>query len=1171
MAALYDRILKDENIYAAAYALPGFLKEKGLIATVNKEDLKLYKQLKYQKYCIDRGFIDDCKQEISRLLNTDKDDLFRVRLFFKFKKIKGGEPEYRPIHTADIKTLVCIQAIANSIFFDDDFKKNTRHFSSLNSLIPDNFWGNVLTDKPEYLYEKWSNNYKGYVHASMDKHDKYLKSKVYKYEAYLDLVNCFPNINTYVLYQDIMHRLKDKYDKEELDRILQLLLCFILDDGDEKRGIDKYSDTELETYYGVKVGESSFHYTMGIPQGLPHCFFLANLYLLHIKKIVEEEIPCDIDYYVDDMTLFCNFNHAALVDKVKTINNKLKNTLSQKKKSPIERIDKFYTDNNITFILAFHEEDEKCSSIKIDSKKGSMRNLIVLSRNTSGVNDAIKIRLSEDYEKSSKSQADALLEAIDKELDMIKSEKSDKMALYRKRLESYYKFYKIREELIAQNLEGNVSYDTKLESFDPQALMNYGILQSTYHIMHCSRPSLSNKIYRKVRRFDKKMAGRDGIRESHLYFTADCSGYPLYLSILEPTTLYASLHNEVKKNLSEWNNGNYKLGNLLHDLEKSISITDSRLFVYQISSQFQRDYILAHLCEYLDIPINVSNCYSTFSLRQLSWAELRIIHYLHQPNFNRTKFFVFVNDVIAEANKGLYDNYSDPLILKSLPLFLNTVYSHKQNDLLILSHIYVQSIWKNGSKFLHFFTLHNEEHSVELIRLSYVISQTFSAYQLTSTDYYYLFMSCYFHDISLIIYPDVTLFKIDKGATLKSKDLRNRMIEAYQKVDSYFENEIRSKHSEESASLLRNEHEFDFLDNSTRDLVAAISKAHGENAEDVYDSPEKNKKSVEAVMTRTHVTHLKSILRLADSLDITQERVSPFYLSKTFPLMPVVSRFHWISHLAVNHCSLVAIYKSLKKKGIKIKNSYLSHENLKENISLSIFFNTGTDIIARKVCKRPCKRISVEKVERGYHINIGKNDCECIAHETCPLLCKWMHCKNTWINEELLQIADMSNMDDKRIFSTQVSVDYVLDKEKTIVDKYIPFIEDYLDEAEKFTIKDFDEALSRYDKAFDTISTTEESIKKVTTGKATPEYVQIAMENISKIKGISKGLADAFTDTLETTVNLIGRKKFNLLWIAYSSIYKTESQNFKDYLRWYRKFLDFIKDHCGLYKDENRS
>lgn len=37
-------------------------------------------------------------------------------------------------------------------------------------------------------------------------------------------------------------------------------------------------------------------------------------------------------------------------------------------------------------------------------------------------------------------------------------------------------------------------------------------------------------------------------------------------------------------------------------------------------------------------------------------------------------------------------------------------------DKLILTHQYTCEVWKNGSKHLYFYTLHNQEHAIALIR-----------------------------------------------------------------------------------------------------------------------------------------------------------------------------------------------------------------------------------------------------------------------------------------------------------------------------------------------------------------------------------------------------------------------------------------------------------------------
>ena len=179
---LYQRIIDRQNIFAAAYALPGFLKEVGLIGAVKTNDIKLYDTLYHKQFNANNEIIEICRNKLEKIFKN-KDSLFKVKVFFKLKKKENGISEYRPIHTTDICTLICLQSIANMFFFDDDFKNGKHRKSPLNCLIPQNFWGNILAEKPEYIYENWRNKYKKYVHASLKKHDQYCKSKQFSYEA----------------------------------------------------------------------------------------------------------------------------------------------------------------------------------------------------------------------------------------------------------------------------------------------------------------------------------------------------------------------------------------------------------------------------------------------------------------------------------------------------------------------------------------------------------------------------------------------------------------------------------------------------------------------------------------------------------------------------------------------------------------------------------------------------------------------------------------------------------------------------------------------------------------------------------------------------------------------------------------------------------------------------
>lgn len=1038
MGVLFEKILDERNIYAAAYALTGYLKETGLIAAIKKTDIDLYKKLMYKSYCLDDELIKECHEMLVQKLTAQDDELFTVKVFFKFKKkLADGSPVYRPIHTTDIKTLICIQSIANAIYFDDDYEKGHRRISCLNKLIPQNFWGNILTENVEYLYENWANRYKDYVRTSIQKHDKYVDTKQYGYEAYLDLVNCFPNINTKILYNDIRQRLTGVYEEAELEKVLRLLLCFAID--------EKFNSAEQEAYYGTVLKDDTLLYTKGLPQGLPHCFFLANLYLVHIKNIVEKNIDCDIDYYVDDMTLFCNLDHDSLIRKVEQINKDIASSLSSNLSSPLEKANEFYTNNAIKFELKVHEDEEKCSSIAIGDKKGSLGNMSILARRASEVGENVRINFSENGMTSTLSQVECLLKAIKKEKKLIAKQNGDEIALYRKRLESYYKFYKLRKDLILQKL--NILPTDNPKSFpNVEHLMQDGILQQTYRVWLRYKSEDKEYVENIITKYCSSNNGQNGIPEKHLYFSADCMNFLKTYAIHEPTTKYACLYQEAKKNIEDWSHTNFSIRQFVDNVRNSIAPSENRSFVYKASREFQRNQLIAYFCLLYHLPISVKNSYTTTIFKPLSWNKLRIVHYLYQRPFDMVKFIGFVDKVLQDNVHGRYTGSSDPLIYKVLPLFLNTVIGHENNDDLILAHYYVQSIWKNGSKFLHFFTLHNVEHSVELILQSYLISRTFSVYHLTTVDYFFLFMSCYLHDISLITYPDVHTFKISNGEHINGVGIREKAIEAFKKVDSYFENAIRDPHAEESAKQIRTNKAFSFLQDSTRDIVADISASHGIDSEKIYGLSKDKENNVNNVMTRLHLMHVKSILRLADSLDMSQDRVSPIYLDNTSELMPKISKFHWISHLAINYCSISAKYKSQLAGKVDDSISYLTPNSLKENVTLNIYFNTKLNIISSTVCHEPCENTKVSTESNGYRIDMSSGICDKVASRQCPLLCKWMHKKNSYINSELFQIAMMSKKSEEKTFTTTVDVRYIFNDDNRIVDKYIPFIDEYLND-----------------------------------------------------------------------------------------------------------------------------
>lgn len=97
----------------------------------------------------------------------------------------------------------------------------------------------------------------------------------------------------------------------------------------------------------------------------------------------------------------------------------------------------------------------------------------------------------------------------------------------------------------------------------------------------------------------------------------------------------------------------------------------------------------------------------------------------------------------------------DMALLSVIGTFVSTVRDPEWVDGLVQTHRITKGLWYNGSKFLNSYTLHNEEHAVTLINQSVHIVKTIDYFVLKPIDYYILFLSCYLHDISMVIHPDM--------------------------------------------------------------------------------------------------------------------------------------------------------------------------------------------------------------------------------------------------------------------------------------------------------------------------------------------------------------------------------------------------------------------------------
>lgn len=185
---LYQILLSDTNIFSAIYSLESYVFEKKLLS---QTDLDLYYKLqdKYDDATIST-VIENCKTKLEEILLTDKK--FDIKVFFKAKKYdkENDKVEFRPLHTADLMTQICMVSILNIIMFSTN-GKDKRQLSDLSQLLPSNFYGNLPSAEYENIFYDWKNKYKEYTEDVMKEYESIRKNTTFKYEVALDLKSSF--------------------------------------------------------------------------------------------------------------------------------------------------------------------------------------------------------------------------------------------------------------------------------------------------------------------------------------------------------------------------------------------------------------------------------------------------------------------------------------------------------------------------------------------------------------------------------------------------------------------------------------------------------------------------------------------------------------------------------------------------------------------------------------------------------------------------------------------------------------------------------------------------------------------------------------------------------------------------------------------------------------------
>ncbi|WP_027338943.1 HD domain-containing protein [Halonatronum saccharophilum] len=515
-------------------------------------------------------------------------------------------------------------------------------------------------------------------------------------------------------------------------------------------------------------------------------------------------------------------------------------------------------------------------------------------------------------------------------------------------------------------------------------------------------------------------------------------------------------------------NQNLKNDEKLKECYKWVVNNDSELYRMVLNSIFSKVF---------NVVLNDKLQIGKLDNKPLTYSEFKILVYLRNRNFKTDKF---LNDITGIDINDL--DTIDYTLFEVIDYYNSFVSKPKLIDNLIEVHRYTSEMWKNGSKFLHFYTLHNQEHGADLIKNSVRFINSIDYFTIKQIDYYILFIACYLHDIAMVSHPDLksvfnnnsnsdsnliyTEFKREVEYDNK-KEVKDLLVRYYQKLDEFFEMHVRNNHSQNSAKHIRTSNDLKFVQSSIRELVAEVSEAHGYGVTDIYSIKSEAKDSL---VSRKYI---KVALRVADLLDMSKNRITLAILENNLAYMSDATKFHWISHELIDQYQIETKYENrhiyyliislfLIKFNLKLncnsnllflnikfiyflinKVSYLKPGTIKEKIILTIFINAKqlTQTKSQK-CKYVCLNELKPSEEEIIQIKISKDKCE---GDKCNFLCKWLAKKNDYLYQELFALNNYLRRNSNNYFTTEFLVKFKYTGEDLLNPEYCNILNNYIE------------------------------------------------------------------------------------------------------------------------------
>lgn len=1026
---LHDYILDDRNIYLAIYSVKSYVFDQQLLS---KEDMELLNMLSdpFNEEII-MPLVGQVKKIVRNIIDDEK-YLFKTQVYFKPKEyVDSTNIIYRPIHTAELIQLIAMVAVLHPLIYeipnkDDEWKLNLSNYSRI---IPNNFYGNRVSNRPEELFKRWNSQYKKYTQQANEYFKTFRESKEYKYELKLDLVNFFPSVNPLIIYGMLIENIPVTMCSEDnlnvFKRIIKkLLICEIT---------NLKNELALQHYYGSS--KIDYCLTKGIAQGLPQSYFFGNITMIQISKIFEDKYKGKSVYYVDDSYIYTNLeieNTEQFIEQLEDINEKIRNASNRYEENAKKDIGcRFNKNENVEEELLLRNQDieygisvhtrKKSTYTDIKESKDGEAYLRILSREASQIGSDILSTYSEDEDLAMLHRTSALLKSIKLERNSI-DERKEKS--YYDKLERYYKFFEYREMKLKLKTKNKIDKDlffvllqneiakkgslyktiakTKIEA--DQFFVDYAhdIWQTAISLL------IANTVY-EHEHADIREYINNVISVAYPKELTECSYikrmYTIYLGeevIKNVPDPYFTLGKSVNRKMVRYANMNVESlklefkqavfeglrGDILRSLDicskKFVEITE---FVNQNSDRLQRMFLNAVYSKIFKVTLSEDVVINSYDKKGISYGALRVLVYLRNANCEINKFLKWQIELMSPENSQKVD-YT---LFEVLGAYKKYVVSPENIDTLILVHKYTCDVWKNGAKHLYFYTLHNQEHAVDLIKNIIKVVKVFSYFKITNYDYYILFIACYLHDISMVRIASEKDFLLDKDESelLTTKidetwskkrntaETKRAIIETYKDVDYFFEKKIRTNHAKDSATEIRRRKELDFLGESVRECVAEIAESHMKDTKDIY--------FVKGDAKNRLISYKfdEILLRIADLLDMSEHRVSKPILNHNLDNMSLKSAFHWVSHLLTEGYRISTQYDEYRDGETK---SSLAPGSIQETITFSI--NVNLSQFSRMTCKEClCGEIDEASISsKGISINLTHEGKKCVS-EKCNFLC----------------------------------------------------------------------------------------------------------------------------------------------------------------------------------------